>query len=168
MKTNFFTILYKYILTFTKTHNAEIILSVPLIYEGSNKILSSVGDRVISSTLCINRGGDCPTTWCFERHGIKCRSNIWKRFLPGVQEFLFNQKINPSPLLPDLFNSIRRYCYSVEIMFTISILLKVNIMNDNSNISLMSKNFPFLDILDFHKKLSSCNMQITNSNWVVH
>lgn len=106
--------------------------------------------------------------WTLERQGIKCRSNIWKRFLPGVQEFLFNQKINPSPLLPDLFNSIRRYCYSVEIMFTISILLKVNIMNDNSNISLMSKNFPFLDILDFHKKLSSCNMQITNSNWVVH
>lgn len=92
--------------------------------------------------------------WTLERH--------------GVQEFLFNQKINPSPLLPDLFNSIRRYCYSVEIMFTISILLKVNIMNDNSNISLMSKNFPFLDILDFHKKLSSCNMQITNSNWVAH
>lgn len=95
--------------------------------------------------------------WTLERHGIKCRSNIWKRFLPGVQEFLFNQKINLSPLLPDLFNSIRRYCYSVEIMFTISILLKVNIMNDNSN-----------DILDFHKKLSSCNMQITNSNWVAH
>lgn len=40
--------------------------------------------------------------WTLERHGIKCRSNIWKRFLPGVQEFLFNQKINLSPLLPDL------------------------------------------------------------------
>lgn len=23
--------------------------------------------------------------WTLERHGIKCRSNIWKRFLPGVQ-----------------------------------------------------------------------------------
>lgn len=61
MKTQNFSQYY----TFTKTHNAEIILSVPLIYEGSNKILSSVGDRVISSTLCINRGGDCPTTWFF-------------------------------------------------------------------------------------------------------
>lgn len=46
MKTQNFSQYY----TFTKTHNAEIILSVPLIYEGSNKILSSVGDRLISST----------------------------------------------------------------------------------------------------------------------
>lgn len=86
-----------------------------------------------------------------ERHGTKCRSNIWNRFLTGVQEFLFNQKknqsallpdllnsLNQSPLLPDLLNSIRRYCYSVEIMLTISILLKVNLMNDNS-ISLTNK-----------------------------
>lgn len=143
-------------------------MSVPLIYEGSNKILSSVGDRVISSTLCINRGGDCPTTWFFYSEHL--RDMVLNVGLTFGKDFCqeFNQKINLSPLLPDLFNSIRRYCYSVEIMFTISILLKVNIMNDNSNISLMNKNFPFLDILDFHKKLSSCNMQITNSNWVAH
>lgn len=50
----------------------------------------------------------------------------------------------------------------------ILILLKVNIMNDNFNIFLMSKNFFFLDILDFYKKLSLCNMQIINFNWVVY
>lgn len=65
MKINFFIILYKYILIFIKIYNVEIILSVLLIYEGSNKILFFVGDWVISFILCINRGGDCLIIWFF-------------------------------------------------------------------------------------------------------
>lgn len=50
---------------FIKIYNVEIILSVFLIYEGSNKILFFVGDWVISFILCINRGGDCLIIWFF-------------------------------------------------------------------------------------------------------
>lgn len=99
--TKFFTILYKYILTFTKNIMKRLFwVSLWFMKE------------VIRYCLLLETGWlvpHCASTeaatarlhgflfWTLERHGIKCRSNIWKRFLPGVQEFLFNQKINLSP-----------------------------------------------------------------------